>query len=499
MQQEDQCSKLKKIANEISMDKFSSREDLSSRIEQEGLSKQHTADALAYLLEHNEGSDNQDGWKGLLEREVDFLGEINQFYWQQSDPTAFPEDFYLRAINLLTTLWQCEWSSLEDIRPILQGLYFSGHHSAALESLMRLTPTIEQRAISTDALGYILEFGVPFPQSENRELWEVIQRESSLTPSELGFLVLQRPEYAMEILEAHDFHEIWSEVQGWASHEFLASLVKQTTRILAIRLSNEISGETLTPDDTYDKFEEILTLGKTLIPLWYPEIISKVQGKVDPYTVVAEDLSDVPKRAIQLTLLKKGFQKRKKNKIRIHNLGGSQIGHSGFVIEYGASKVLFDFGLSVTSSQFPSWIPSLEFLDAVCISHAHLDHLGGLPFLYRENEGLDCNWYGCPPTDKLARLLFLDNRNLSRKRMKRLPVFSHPTLSHCIKKENISRTLEAFYPLNVKKPTEVAPDVFVTAIPAGHIPGSVAYLIEAGDARILYTGDFNTDPSPLFP
>ncbi|MFX0115263.1 MAG: MBL fold metallo-hydrolase [Candidatus Hodarchaeota archaeon] len=498
MKEEELCSLLPKIAEEIVRGQFSSREELLDKLEEHKFVEEKIKYVLAFLFKQNESMANYEERKQLLEPELEFLREFEQFYWRQ-DPSAYSEGFYTQALNVLKILWHCQVATLEEIRPVIQSLYFSGQYYRALESLMELIPAIGKDFSSDELIDIFQEFGIPFPQSEDRELWDIVVQQPSLAPSKLGLLVLQRPEYVAEIIEAHDFQELWSGIEGKASHEFLSSLIKQVIEARAIKLLNAMPETGLTPDEAYDQFEDLLTLDRTIIPLWYPELIKKLQNKIQPYAVAAEDLSEVPKKALQLSLLKKGFQRQRKQYVRIHNLGGPQIGHSSYIIEYGSSKILLDFGLSVTSVQFPSWLPSLEFLDAICISHGHLDHLGGLPFLFRQEEGLDCQWYATSPTETLAKLLLLDNRNLSKKRMKPLSRFSHPTLSHCVKKENVSRALEAFSPLAMRKSAEVAPDIFVTAIPAGHIPGSVSYLIEVDGKKILYSGDFNLEASPLFP
>ncbi|MFQ5979611.1 MAG: MBL fold metallo-hydrolase [Candidatus Heimdallarchaeota archaeon] len=499
MSGENLCTLLAKIVNNFSTDIFTSREDLLANLEESGLVDDEIRYVLAFLLCHKEKFAKTEKMKLILSPELDFVDELNQFYWTRSDPTVFSENFYTKVIKVLKILLGCQFSALEDIRPILQALYFSGYYSTALKSALELIQEIQEAIPPEELMEQFQEFGLPFPQADEKEIWEIVMQQPSLAPSKLGLLILQRPEYAAEIIEAHEFDEIFDGIRGRASHEFLSSLAKQVIKARAAKLHQEILDNVLTPDAAYEELDSLLTLGATVIPLWHPRILQKLQNRIQPYTVDANDLANVPKNALQLSLMKKGFQKRRKNQLKIHNLGGPRIGHSGFIIEYGASKVLLDFGLSVTNIRFPSWTPALEFLDAICISHGHLDHLGGLPLLFRHEDEFQFNWYASPLTKKIAKVLLLDNRNLSLKRLKPLSRFSHPTLSHCIKKENIARVLEAFSPLSAGKPTEIAPDLYVTAIPAGHIPGSVSYLIEAGGKRILYSGDFNMEPSALFP
>ncbi|MHA2270338.1 MAG: MBL fold metallo-hydrolase [Candidatus Hodarchaeales archaeon] len=488
---------IQKVADDILEGKFASHEELMDELENFDLPKEELKIVLAFLIAQHRKTLDPEKKDHPLAPELGFLSELSQFYWVRAEQSVFPEQFYFKAVEVLKILWKHQMATVEDFRPVLQGLYLSGSHSTAFKALLELIAAISAHFPSEELIGIWREFGIPLPQSEDRETWAILQ-ESTFAPSRLGLLLLQRPEYTAEIIEAHSFQEIWLEIRDWASHGFISSLTRQATELLSDKLLNELSEDVLTPDELYGQYESLLTLGSTIIPLWYPEIISKLQNRIQPYSVAAEDLSNTPKRALQISLLKKGFQRRHKDQINIRNLGGARIGHSGFLIEYGASKILLDFGLSVSSWQFAPWMPSLEFLDAICISHGHLDHLGGLPFLYREDGGLECPWYAIRPTDTLAKILMNDNRNISRQRSKHLPSFSHPTFSAVAKRENISRTMEAFSPLEIEKAMEVAPDIFVTAISTNHIPGSVAYLVEAGGKRILYTGDMNLESSPLF-
>src|SRR4030042_994396 len=100
--------------------------------------------------------------------------------------------------------------------------------------------------------------------------------------------------------------------------------------------------------------------------------------------------------------------------VRITALGGVQeVGRSAFLLQTRESSVLLDCGTNPGSSRpfeaFPRFdIPTFELdsLDAVVISHAHLDHCGLVPFLYK--YGYDGPVYCSAPTSNLMTLLQLD-------------------------------------------------------------------------------------------
>ena len=100
--------------------------------------------------------------------------------------------------------------------------------------------------------------------------------------------------------------------------------------------------------------------------------------------------------------------------VRITALGGFQeVGRSAILVQTRESQVLLDCGINPGASApfeaFPRLDVSqfdLESLDAVVISHAHLDHCGLLPFLFK--YGYDGPVYCSAPTSSLMTLLQLD-------------------------------------------------------------------------------------------
>jgi len=166
--------------------------------------------------------------------------------------------------------------------------------------------------------------------------------------------------------------------------------------------------------------------------------------------------------------------------------GGRQVGRSCFLLQTPNSKVLIDCGIDVASKgkdRFPYLdIPEFDIrnLDAVILSHAHLDHVGLLPYLYK--MGYRGPTYMTHPSMDLAALLSLDFIGVAYKQAS-APLFSSKDI-----KEMVKHTIC----LNFNEVTDIAPDVRITFYNSGHVLGSamVHFNIGNGFHNFLYTADF---------
>jgi len=167
--------------------------------------------------------------------------------------------------------------------------------------------------------------------------------------------------------------------------------------------------------------------------------------------------------------------------------GGRQVGRSSFLFQTPTSKVLLDCGVDVASKgkdKFPVLnVPEfrIEELDAVIISHAHLDHSGLLPYLYK--MGYKGPAYMTPPTRDISALSALDFIGVSYKQAK-APIYSSADISEMVK-----RTIC----LNYGEVTDIAPDIRLTFYNAGHVLGSSQIHLNIGNGshNFVYSGDTN--------
>ena len=174
--------------------------------------------------------------------------------------------------------------------------------------------------------------------------------------------------------------------------------------------------------------------------------------------------------------------------VRITALGGVQeVGRSAFLLQTRESNVLLDCGVNPGSSRpfeaFPRFDNpafELESLDAVVISHSHLDHCGLVPFLYK--YGYDGPVYCSAPTSNLMTLLQLDYLDVAGKQGT-TPFYDQKDVRECV-----LHTL----PLRYGVVTDIAPDVRLTLHNAGHILGSSMVHLHVGEGlhNVVYTGDY---------
>ncbi len=179
--------------------------------------------------------------------------------------------------------------------------------------------------------------------------------------------------------------------------------------------------------------------------------------------------------------------------IRLSALGGfREVGRSCILMQTRDSNVLLDCGLNVgnPNEKFPFFeIPefSLRDLDAVIISHAHLDHCGLVPFLYK--YGYRGPVYSTLPTRNLSTMLQLDFIQICEKEG------SHSPYS----KRDVKSTVLHTIPLSWGKVTDIAPDIKLTLHNSGHILGSSMIHLHfgKGDYNFVYTGDFKYQKTRL--
>ncbi|MHA3962525.1 MAG: MBL fold metallo-hydrolase [Candidatus Thorarchaeota archaeon SMTZ1-45] len=160
-----------------------------------------------------------------------------------------------------------------------------------------------------------------------------------------------------------------------------------------------------------------------------------------------------------------------------------EIGRSGFFVEDRNESVLVDYGVKFTEPpSFPDMVPTDE-LQAVALTHSHLDHSGGIPRILSQSEA---SLFCTPATRDLSTLLLRDMYNISRGP---LP-YSRKDIT-LVKRQCQATAYEETVPLGHH--------FEMTLFNAGHIPGSSMVSVRVNGKRILFTGDFNATESQLNP
>src|SRR5215213_8835672 len=183
-----------------------------------------------------------------------------------------------------------------------------------------------------------------------------------------------------------------------------------------------------------------------------------------------------------------------REEVMLFCLGGvKQVGRSCFVVVTPETKVMLDCGINPGEMSGLDAYPRLDWfnfdlddLDAVVISHAHIDHQGFLPTLFK--YGYRGPVYCTEPTLPLMILLQTDSVKIANNNGTYLPYSTrdiNEVIKHCIT-------------LPYGKPTDITPDVTITLNNAGHIMGSATvHLNISGAHNILYSGDYKYSKTQL--
>jgi putative mRNA 3-end processing factor len=159
-----------------------------------------------------------------------------------------------------------------------------------------------------------------------------------------------------------------------------------------------------------------------------------------------------------------------------------EIGKSGFLVEANDESFLVDYGTKfVNPPAFPDPIPT-DNLQGVSITHAHLDHSGGLPRILAASDAISL--FCTPATRDLMTLLIRDMYKISGGRVP----YTRKDIAR-VRRQCQSTAYEETIPLGRK--------FELTLFNAGHIPGSAMVSLRVNGKRILFTGDFNASESRL--
>ncbi|MEM5812130.1 MAG: MBL fold metallo-hydrolase [Candidatus Aenigmatarchaeota archaeon] len=156
--------------------------------------------------------------------------------------------------------------------------------------------------------------------------------------------------------------------------------------------------------------------------------------------------------------------------------GGREVGRLSVLLDTGSERMLLDSGIDVQTFGIP--IKPAVPVDAVLLSHCHLDHSGFVPGIYK--NGYKGNVYGSELTFDLCSLLLRDSLKV-QDRNDIEPLY----LLHDIKEmERRKKIIESGR-------TERIGSSEIEFIESGHIPGSQCFIINSNGKRIMFTGDIN--------
>ncbi len=202
-------------------------------------------------------------------------------------------------------------------------------------------------------------------------------------------------------------------------------------------------------------------------------------------------------------------------KLTFYGAAGEVTG-SCTLLETKSARVLIDFGLhqgGVTSELKNRHLPPIDptRLDAILLTHAHIDHCGRLPLL--ANTGFKSPIYATPATVDLCTIMLRDSASVqehdAEKWTQRRLRQGKPPVTPLYTEAEVEKTLPLFKPVPLETPRELAPGITARYVDAGHMLGSASIeltVTEPGSApkTIAFSGDIGVkgaamlnDPTPL--
>ncbi|CAB5240819.1 unannotated protein [freshwater metagenome] len=187
--------------------------------------------------------------------------------------------------------------------------------------------------------------------------------------------------------------------------------------------------------------------------------------------------------------------------VTITFLGGTEtVTGSRFIVSSPSATVLVECGMfqglhEIEKRNWDEFKVKPEDIDAIILSHAHLDHCGYIPLLVK--HGYKNPIFGTFYTEKLAGVILHDSARLQMHEAeyrKESLSSKMPALYNTI---DVEKALSLFRSKAFHEKVSVAKNTFVTFYPSGHILGSAFLVLEMEESRILFTGDMGRDNHPL--
>ena len=179
--------------------------------------------------------------------------------------------------------------------------------------------------------------------------------------------------------------------------------------------------------------------------------------------------------------------------IKFYGGVGSVTG-ANFMVQTDITTLLVDCGLiqgdyfsrEINAKPFP-YDPSR--VDTLFITHAHADHIGRVPKLFK--AGFKGDVYSTSATKDLAAAMFKDAYKVMCYEVKR---YGAPLL---YEEKHIDQALSAWQGVSYHEPLTLNDGITAHFTDAGHILGSAMLNLSRGDKKIVFTGDIGNKPQPL--
>ena len=172
--------------------------------------------------------------------------------------------------------------------------------------------------------------------------------------------------------------------------------------------------------------------------------------------------------------------------MKLHFLGGAmEIGGSCIYLNIAGKRILMDCGIrqSGTKDPLPDFavIQAHGGLDAILVSHAHMDHIGTLPLISKAYP--DARIYMTAMSADLTRVLLYDSLKIMNYREDEIPHYTE---------QDVLSMLNRITPVRYQTAMQISDGFTVTFYPAGHIAGAACMNIMTDEGTVFYSGDFSS-------
>jgi metallo-beta-lactamase family protein len=181
--------------------------------------------------------------------------------------------------------------------------------------------------------------------------------------------------------------------------------------------------------------------------------------------------------------------------MKLHFHGGARIvTGTNYLLEVGNTKILIDCGMfqgaqHVEDKNYEDFPFNPEEIDFLLVTHAHIDHTGRIPKLYK--DGFQGKILATRPTKDFAKNMLEDSQGIleyEAKKLKRKPLY---------KKIDVEKSLKLIEGVNYGKKIDLDKGISCRFRDAGHILGSAIIEVWAEGKKIVFSGDLGNPPVPL--
>ena len=176
---------------------------------------------------------------------------------------------------------------------------------------------------------------------------------------------------------------------------------------------------------------------------------------------------------------------------------------SKFLLSINDKKILIDCGLfqglkELRQRNWTKFPVEPRTIDAVILTHAHIDHSGYLPVLIK--NGFKGKVYCSGATKDLCSILLPDSGYLQEEEAKLANKYGyskHQPAVPLYTRLDAEKSLEHFYELDFRKSHKIAEETYITLIPAGHILGATFIQVKHYQTTLLFSGDLGRPNDPI--